>query len=103
MPLRTTGIIVDKTGCRHLPCGDSQLLYGETPGKLRCSCPRVVGCGIIGLAIPDTDDSMLKASSGTVQRHLASLYAESADKDVALAEAGLSEHADLLAHEDSAT
>ena len=29
MPLRTTGIIVDTTGCRHLPCGDSQLLYGE--------------------------------------------------------------------------
>jgi hypothetical protein len=54
------------------------------------------------LAIPDTDDSMLKASSGTVQRPLASLYAESADKDVALAEAGLSEYADLLAYEDSA-
>jgi len=54
------------------------------------------------LAIPDTDDSMLKASSGTVQRHLASLYAESADKDVALAEAGISEYANLLAHEDSA-
>jgi hypothetical protein len=36
------------------------------------------------------------------QRHLASLYAEFADKDVALAEAGISEYADLLAHEDSA-
>ena len=37
------------------------------------------------------------------QRHLASLYAEFADEDVALAEAGISEHADLLAQEDSAT
>jgi len=37
------------------------------------------------------------------QRHLASLYAESADKDMALAEAGISEYADLLAHQDSAT
>jgi hypothetical protein len=37
------------------------------------------------------------------QRHLASLYAEFADEDVALAEAGISEYADLLAHEDSAT
>jgi hypothetical protein len=46
---------------------------------------------------------MLKASRGTVQRHLASLYAESADKDVALTEAGISEHVDLLAHEDSVT
>lgn len=30
-------------------------------------------------------------------------YAEFADEDVALAEAGISEYADLLAHEDSAT
>jgi hypothetical protein len=37
------------------------------------------------------------------QRHLASLYAEFAGEDVALAEAGISEYADLLAHEDSAT
>jgi len=37
------------------------------------------------------------------QRHLASLYAEFADEDVALAEAGIGEYADLLAHEDSAT
>ena len=37
------------------------------------------------------------------QRHLASLYAESAGEDVALAEAGIGEYADLLAHEDSAT
>jgi hypothetical protein len=29
MPLRTTGIIVDKTGCRHLTRGGGQLLYGE--------------------------------------------------------------------------
>ena len=35
------------------------------------------------------------------QRHLASLYAEFADEDVALAEAGIIEHAGLLAHEDS--
>ena len=37
------------------------------------------------------------------QRHLASLYAEFADEDAALAEAGISEYADLLAHEDNAT
>ena len=36
------------------------------------------------------------------QHHLASLYAEFADQDLALAEAGMSEYADLLAHEDSA-
>ena len=35
------------------------------------------------------------------QRHLALLYAESADEDVALAEAGIGEYTDLLAHEDS--
>jgi hypothetical protein len=45
---------------------------------------------------------MLKARSDTVQRPLASLYAESADKDVALAEAGISEYANLLGHVDSA-
>ena len=37
------------------------------------------------------------------QRHLASLYAEFAGEDVALAEAGIGEYGDLLAHEDSAT
>ncbi len=37
------------------------------------------------------------------QRHLASLYAEFAGEDVALAEAGISEYTDLLAHEDSVT
>jgi len=37
------------------------------------------------------------------QRHLASLYAEFADEDLALAEVGMSEYADLLAQEDSAT
>ena len=37
------------------------------------------------------------------QRHLAALYAKFADEDVALAEASMSEYADLLAHEDSAT
>lgn len=37
------------------------------------------------------------------QRYLASLYAEFADEDVALAEAGISEYADFLMHEDSAT
>ena len=37
------------------------------------------------------------------QHHLASLYAEFADEDLALAEAGMSEYADLLAQEDSAT
>jgi len=37
------------------------------------------------------------------QHHLASLYAGFADEDAALAEAGISEYADLLAHEDSAT
>jgi hypothetical protein len=36
------------------------------------------------------------------QHHLASLYAEFADQDLALAEAGMNEYADLLAHEDSA-
>ena len=37
------------------------------------------------------------------QRHLASLYAEFAGEDVALAEAGISGYADSLAHEDSVT
>jgi hypothetical protein len=37
------------------------------------------------------------------QRHLASLYAEFADEDLALAEAGMGDYADLLAKEDSAT
>ncbi len=37
------------------------------------------------------------------QRHLASLYAEFADEDLALAEVGMSEYADLLAQEDSTT
>ena len=37
------------------------------------------------------------------QHHLASLYAGFADEDIALAEAGISEYADSLAHEDSAT
>lgn len=36
------------------------------------------------------------------QRHLASLYAEFADKDLALAEAGISDYTDSLAQEDSA-
>jgi hypothetical protein len=36
------------------------------------------------------------------QRHLASLYAEFADEDVAMAEAGMSDYADLLAYEDNA-
>ncbi len=34
------------------------------------------------------------------QRHLASLYAEFADEDLALAEAGMSDYANLLARED---
>jgi hypothetical protein len=37
------------------------------------------------------------------QRHLAALYAESADEDAMLAEAGMSEYVDLLAEEDTAT
>jgi hypothetical protein len=37
------------------------------------------------------------------QRHLASLYAEFADEDTALAEAGMNEYASLLAHEDNVT
>ena len=37
------------------------------------------------------------------QRHLASLYAEFTDKDLALVETGLSEYADSLAYEDNAT
>jgi len=37
------------------------------------------------------------------QRHLASLYAEFAYEDVALAEAGLGEYTDWLADEDGAT
>ncbi|MDH7484966.1 MAG: hypothetical protein QHJ81_01685 [Anaerolineae bacterium] len=36
------------------------------------------------------------------QRYLASLYAEFADEDMTLAEAGINEYADLLAQEDSA-
>jgi hypothetical protein len=36
------------------------------------------------------------------QRHLALLYAEFADEDVAMAEAGMSEYADLLTYEDNA-
>jgi len=37
------------------------------------------------------------------QRHLASLYAEFADEDLTLAEAGMGDYADLLTKEDSAT
>jgi len=36
------------------------------------------------------------------QRHLASLYAEFADEDLALAEVGMSDYANLLAQEDGA-
>ena len=36
------------------------------------------------------------------QHHLASLYAEFADTDLALAKAGMSDYAGLLAQEDSA-
>ena len=91
------------------PVAAASLLYGEMAGKRRGSLkvkvflPQASGLWYNKPAIPDTDDSMLKASSGTVQRHVASLYAEFADEDAALAEAGISEYADLLAHEDSAT
>jgi hypothetical protein len=37
------------------------------------------------------------------QRHLSSLYAEFADEDTTMAEAGMSEYATLLTHEDNAT
>ena len=45
----------------------------------------------------------LAAGGKTLSLEEITAYAEFADEDAALAEAGISEYADLLAHEDSAT